>query len=151
MELEYGWKTRGLEQLVGADVANIAMNQEYLAFNTDKGIFGFYVEGDCCSWSYFYDFHGVLKLLVNGQVVSVESVDLDASDYTRVSDRGECLQVYGYRIISESPIWGEQSSVFSFRNESNGYYGGWMDPVFDKDWTEFFQKHELNQDVVTLD
>lgn len=36
--------------------------------------------------------------------------------------------MYGYKIISESK-WGDQTSVFSFRNSSNGYYGGWMDLV----------------------
>jgi hypothetical protein len=144
--MEYDWETRGLEDMIGAKINNVAMSTEYLAFDTDKGTFGFCVVGDCCSWSYFYDFHGVHKLLVNGPVVSAEEIPLEADDYTG----SECVQAYGYRIITESPVWGEQSSVFSFRNESNGYYGGWMEPT-NRDWTEFFQNHELNKDVVTLD
>lgn len=38
----------------------------------------------------------------------------------------EYIQVYGYRLVTEHPLFGEQTSVFAFRNASNGYYGGWM-------------------------
>lgn len=147
--MEYDSETRGLERMIGAKINNVGMNSDELIFDTDKGFFGFYVVGECCSWSYFYDFHGVHKLLVNGPVVSVEEIPLDADDYSG----SEYVRAYGYRIITENPLWGEQSSVFSFRNESNGYYGGWMNPmdVISRDFTDFFMQHELNKDVVTLD
>ena len=43
---------------------------------------------------------------------------------TKQDTSEESIQVYGYRLITVSPNWGEVSSVFSFRNSSNGYYGG---------------------------
>ena len=79
----------------------------------------------------FYDFLGVKKLLNNGAVVSFEDIELHPSDI--IEENGdqkdkksyqESIQVYGYRIVTVDPILGEVSSVFSFRNYSNGYYGG---------------------------
>jgi hypothetical protein len=112
----------GLGNLVGKVIERVFMNDEYLVFETDEGRFAFTVEGDCCSHSYFYDFHGVKKLLENGPVISVKEVDLgedEKNDY-------DVTRCYGFQIFTESDMWGEQTSVFSFRNDSNGYYGGWM-------------------------
>ena len=39
--------------------------------------------------------------------------------------------VYGYKIVTAHPVFGEVTSVLSFRNSSNGYYGGWMDRTGD--------------------
>ena len=39
----------------------------------------------------------------------------------------EVIAVYGFKFITVSEQWGEQTTVLSFRNESNGYYGGWME------------------------
>jgi hypothetical protein len=36
------------------------------------------------------------------------------------------MQVYGYALVTQSQRWGEVTSVFSFRNYSNGYYGGFI-------------------------
>lgn len=122
---------KGLASLVGKAVTDIFMNDEYLVFVTADGqVHGFTVDGDCCSHSYFNDFHGVEKLLSNGVVVSVDCVDLADGDpnwngsLSGIDGYEEVI--YGFEIVTESPMWGEQTSVFSFRNSSNGYYGGWM-------------------------
>ena len=39
------------------------------------------------------------------------------------------VRVYGYRIASDHPTWGEVTAVMSFRNDSNGYYGGELVPA----------------------
>lgn len=122
---------KGLSSLVGKKVTDIFMNDEYLVFICADGtVHGYTVEGDCCSWSYFNDFHGVEKLLSNGVVVSVNSIDLMDGDPNwngSLSGIDGCEEViYGFSIVTESAVWGEQTSVFSFRNSSNGYYGGWM-------------------------
>lgn len=144
----YDYETGGLQQIIGSNVRRIAMNNENLVFDTDKGVFAFYVEGDCCSYSYFHDFVGVAKLIDNGSVVSVETVELEEDEDVD----GYETQAYGFRIITVNLFWGEQSSVFSFRNESNGYYGGWMNPfsIDDYDWEPFFEKHQIHEDT-TLD
>jgi hypothetical protein len=114
---------KGLEVLVDKKIVEIFMNDDYLVFtDTEGGFHGFTVEGDCCSHSYFHDFFGVRTLLENGPVVSVKSIDLGSED---LGD-WDVISCYGFEIVTEHLTWGEQTSVFSFRNSSNGYYGGWM-------------------------
>lgn len=125
---------KGLGVLVGKNIVEIFMDEDYLVFIDEDGQwYGFAVEGDCCSHSYFHDFHGVEKLLENGEVKSVGYIDLDKNEIykTQIEELDndndyDVIAVYGYEIVTESPLWGEQTSVFSFRNSSNGYYGGWM-------------------------
>ena len=127
------------QELVGKRVKKIFMNEDYLKFETDQGIVIYSVEGDCCSKSVFYDFIGVKKLLSGNEVKVIEKIDLHPSDIVVKKDDYGCeestdkksyqesIQVYGYRIVSIDPVLGEVSSVFSFRNYSNGYYGGYME------------------------
>lgn len=120
--------------LVGASINEIFMSDKFLTFQTDKGSISCQALGDCCSESYFYDFYGVKNLLENGPVVSFEEIDLSPGDpgYLPRGHEDEhfgYFQVYGYRLTTVHPKFGEVSSVFSFRNVSNGYYGGWIEPV----------------------
>lgn len=119
-----------LSKMIGATVSRVLIGEEILAFETDKGRAVFTVEGDCCSNSFFHDFYGVAHLLGNGPITEWEEVDLDPSDPGYVSPDEqidyEYVQTYGYRFTTVHPVFGEVSSVFSFRNSSNGYYGGWM-------------------------
>lgn len=121
-----------LTKLVGKTIKNIYFNKNNLRFVTDEGSFTFEVEGGCCSHSEFWDFFGVENLLKNGLVKGVDSVELEGFPSKPEGD-DDLTQYYGYKIISESPTWGEQTSVFSFRNMSNGYYGGWMSETEDKE------------------
>src|SRR5690242_380172 len=118
--------------LIGATVVGIYVSEEYLTFETNRGLVTYTVDGDCCSHSYFFDFHGVENLLSNGPVIAFESVDLSPGDVgyqdpaaTR-REYDEEVVVYGFRLTTEHPQFGSVSSVFSFRNSSNGYYGGSM-------------------------
>lgn len=133
-----------LQDLVGRKVKDIFMGDEYLCFVAldpadpfGNGVVAFQVEGDCCSTSEFFDFYGVEALLSNGAVTHVDEVDLSPGDVGYKPETWEEgvvheydeVQVYGYRITTEHPTFGPQYSVFSFRNTSNGYYGGWMEPI----------------------
>jgi hypothetical protein len=115
----------GLTKLVGRTITSIAMNDEYLRFDTDQGTLTFTVEGDCCSHSYFHDFMGVEKLLKNGPVISIAAVSLDVEVAEDRSD--DYIAAYGFEVVIEDPVFGPVTAVFSFRNASNGYYGGWME------------------------
>lgn len=112
-----------LNTLVGKTITRIRWNDDYLLFDTDGGPFGFWVDAECCSTSYFYDFYGVAHLLNNGPVISTRAIDL-ASHEADYAD----IQCYGFELVTNHPKWGEVTSVFSFRNSSNGYYGGSMNP-----------------------
>jgi len=127
------WESQPLLRLVNRYITAIYMSDDRLTFDTDQGPISFEVEGDCCSHSYFFDFYGVENLLSNGRVVRTEAVDLQPSDpgyhNPDIDDDYDVIKVYGYRLTTEHPEFGEVSSVFSFRNSSNGYYGGWMEYV----------------------
>lgn len=120
-----------LSDLIGRTVTAIHWSEDRIVLETDDGPRAYYVDGDCCSHSYFHDFFGVEHLLNNGPVTEVDDVDL-ADDDPRFSepvsqDDYEEIKVYGYRLTTVHPVFGEVSSVLSFRNSSNGYYGGSMD------------------------
>lgn len=113
-----------LAPLVGKIIESISGNTEFLRFTTADGkSFTFTVEGGCCSYSYFHDIIGVEKLLAGGEVTEVGYADVpEVEDDDSYVD----TQVYGFKIVSDHPEFGDVTTVFSFRNESNGYYGGWM-------------------------
>jgi len=120
-----------LNRLIGTKIKRIFFNEDYLKFITDKRTFIFYVDADCCSRSIFYDFIGVKKLLNNGIIIEVNCIDIEPNDISLceygLEDKKSAdtdIQVYGYELVTEDPIFGPVTSVFSFRNYSNGYYGG---------------------------
>lgn len=131
------YREEDMEAIVGKKITAIYMDEDNLAFETDQGLVKYQVEGDCCSRSYFYDFYGVKNLLENGPVTAFEMVNLSPGDpeyrpETWQNGVGwsegeyEDVKVYGYRFTTVHPQFGEVSSVVSFRNASNGYYGGDM-------------------------
>lgn len=127
--------------LIGKKINKIFMNKEYLRFETDAGNVTFTIYGDCCSYSFFYDFYGVGNLLKNGRVKEFKEVQLDPLSDNEYG----CTSVYGFQITTESEEFGEMTSVFSFRNESNGYYGGWMeDSSYDGELPE------IKEDVIEI-
>lgn len=111
-----------LEDIVGKKVLRIFMNEDSLKLVTGDKTFTFTVKGECCSHSYFYDFYGVKHLLNNGPVTEVKEVELGGME-PEYGDRTDC---YGFQLTTEHPEFGPVTSVFSFRNDNNGYYGGWM-------------------------
>jgi hypothetical protein len=147
------------KELIGHKVEAIKMNKEYLVFKTDKGVIAYGVDGDCCSHSYFYDFYGVENLLKNGEIKNVTAVNLLEGDFnsTRVINpieqtyinNGE-LKLYGFQITTEGEF-GEVTSVFSFRNSSNGYYGGGMNLISVVDVFKWVQEHQQKLTLVTKD
>lgn len=138
--------------LAGKNIDKVYMNEDYLIFVSGKEVFAYTVEGDCCSSSYFHDFVGVQKVLENGEVISTRALELD--EFTGTTEQGDyddCIKVYGYEIVTEHWWWGPQTSVVTFRNASNGYYGGWMNTFVIENLEEFLAKipvKELTDDVL---
>lgn len=78
-------------------------------------------EGDCCSFSWIESIDAPEALL--GTVVSVEDIDmpnLGNIDGTRHQGVDE-VAYYGLKITTE-----KGRCVIDYRNDSNGYYGGWI-------------------------
>jgi hypothetical protein len=125
--------------LIGASVQAIYWSESTVVFETDRGQVAYTVEGDCCSSSYFHDFYGVEHLLANGPVEDFCSFELGPGDAGYRAETWEqgvakqmdeaVVEVYGYRLTTMHPEYGPVTSILSFRNASNGYYGGWMSLV----------------------
>lgn len=111
-----------LTQLIGKTIKKIFMNHKYLKFETNKGTIVYGVDGDCCSYSHFYDFYGIKNLLNNGPIITTQRIEIDSKTLLNPGD--DHTEAYGFQLTTMSPEFGEVTSVFSFRNESNGYYGG---------------------------
>lgn len=121
-----------LSNLVGKQILQIQINDDYLVITTNEGVLSYMVTGDCCSQSYFHDFIGVSNIL-NNTVLGTEEIAVEDITEKQVVKEGdypsECLQHYGYRIVTDHPKFGEVSAVVSFRNDSNGYYGGSIEEI----------------------
>jgi len=119
-----------LKNLIGKTITNIFINTRFLKFITNEGEYVYEVTGDCCSSSYFFDFYGVKNLL--GKVVKdVKEVELKTGDSLVYSHEMSDIKVYGYQIFnSDDDDYEPTTAVFSFRNSSNGYYGGSIQEVF---------------------
>lgn len=117
-------------KVVGIDVA---ANDEAIRFRFEEGEPHVWaVEGDCCSHSYWHEAFA-LNQLRGGTVANVIVVD-DELPEADDADSYECLQVYGYRIVTDIG-----AATLVFRNSSNGYYGGWKYNTNDSDsfkWRE---------------
>lgn len=124
-------KAERFAEIVGATVIGIWFADDLLTFETDKGLYTYYLH-EYGGGSYFADFYGVKHLYENGPIISIEEIDLLPSDPGYLDPEakgprdGDAVAVYGVRITTMHPAFQEVSSVFSFRNESNGYYGSWI-------------------------
>lgn len=115
------------DKLIGKVVSKLLMSPEgdHLFFQTDdiSGV-SFYVDGDCCSCSYFHEIDGIDNLL-GQKVLAFETIDLPKSlqeqlDKAYTPEYKDVIEYYSIKIQTPK---GYTSIIF--RNESNGYYGGW--------------------------
>lgn len=117
-------EAREITNLTGRTVTEIRMTKRELAFVFEDGdARTFEVLGDCCSFSEWHDFHHPERLLEGRPIIAVEQLETQEDE-----QEDELTQIYGYRFTTEHPTFGPVSSVVSFRNYSNGYYGGWCEP-----------------------
>lgn len=107
-----------INKLIGKTVTEIHINEtnDMLYFKTSDSVIKWEAFGDCCSHSWFNDIL-IIPNLIGHQVVSVE----DLGDIESFEQDHDLIQVYGYRIITANGF-----TEVIFRNESNGYYGGWL-------------------------
>ena len=113
--------------IIGKKVMGVYMDHENLIFDTDQGRAGYYVTGDCCSDSSFHDFLGVDKLIAGGPVLSMGEVEASELCQNFHEEYDYSVENYGYEFVVMHPEFGEVTAVVSFRNSSNGYYGGSME------------------------
>lgn len=137
-----------LKELVGKKIKQIFMCEEAIRFVTDTGTLTYEVEGDCCSYSYMYDIYGVKNIL--GKVVTgVKEVELKEGDrsFSTKHNDSDYLKCYGFQIFANDSEFGEMTCAFSFRNSSNGYYGGYIKNNNSFESDKFI---EVTEDIVDI-
>jgi hypothetical protein len=90
-----------------------------LAFHTFSGTKYFRAVGDCCSSSWFENISGYNNL-IGSQILKTDYIDINVARIEN-SDYGECIQVYGYKVVGDHGDF-----LIEMRNSSNGYYGGYI-------------------------
>lgn len=95
----------------------ITASKDALLFITTEGDIAVEVQGDCCSNSWVESIE-LPGLGFPAKVISVD--DLDMPDLGDIDGR-DCIKYYGCKIITDR---GE--IIIDYRNESNGYYGGYL-------------------------
>lgn len=126
-----------MESLVGKTVDNVLIGDdgEYIVFVlTDGTQQAFLAEGDCCSHSWIESTWGLDNLLLHEvlDVVEVEMgdlLDIFGADNAVVKKSdpeyvGDVVQLYKITLVTHSGDFD-----IEFRNDSNGYYGGWLAPI----------------------
>jgi len=78
--------------------------------------------GDCCSESWFADIH-VSPGAFGSPLERVEWIELEDPTPNDGRSRQDEDQAYGFRLVTQA---GQVEVIF--RNSSNGYYGGWVEP-----------------------
>ena len=126
-KLLFDWDAVAMRRMIGATVTKIEIDkgrEYFLRFTTDKGIFLYNTEGDCCSETWFYHLLGV-DCLLGHKIVSVQDTEPDDS---HINDDGKSRQewdeIYGIKITSDIGYMD-----IEFRNSSNGYYGGHLEYI----------------------
>ena len=114
-----------MKELIGKKITGLRINeyQNVLVFDTDQGAVGYETNGDCCSETWFADITGV-SALIGGSVATVEEVSMDGYNVEDGRARQQYDEAYGYKLTTDK---GYVDIVF--RNSSNGYYGGSIDPL----------------------
>lgn len=107
-------------ELYGQIVDKIELGNEgyYIRFTTRRKTYTYSAEGDCCSVSYINDLINVQALL-RQEVKGVIEKDLPGVDS---EDEYNCIRAYGFTLVTKAGYFD-----LVFRNESNGYYGGWLE------------------------
>ena len=95
----------------------IASDREAIMFQTPEGDIVARCDADCCSYTWIE--HVELPARGFGSVV-ISAEELDMPDLGDMAGR-DVMQYYGFKIVTDR---GEL--IIDFRNESNGYYGGWL-------------------------
>ncbi len=120
-----------MKELLGRTIKSVyKMGDTTLVFKTDKGLISYDTHGDCCSSSWFSNITGIKNLLgqkvnevVEREEFSDDEIKKAEAEYKKNNEyEAESLALYGYLLKTD-----KGTCDIEFRNESNGYYGGWCE------------------------
>lgn len=121
---------RSLKDLIGKTIKDVKLsgNKETITFITaqDEAI-KYKAYAECCSDSWIEHVEDLDNLIGN----TISKIVIKTLDNTiEYKAKDECsrgfIQVYSYEFVTNKGI-----CAVEFRNDSNGYYGGWLERVED--------------------
>lgn len=130
-----------LDQLIDKTIENIYLNKErnFLVFKCIDEIISYDVIGICCSTSWI-EHLCVANLPFTVSFTQEHCLGVDKQD---IRDDHEVILVYETILVD---VDNKQSICLEYRNDSNGYYGGFL-RLHSKEATEFSIKLDELDDV----
>jgi hypothetical protein len=120
-----------IELLVGHLVNRVDLddNNQFIQFHTDKGIFAFFTNADCCSESWINHVSG-LQSLINNLIIKIDYVEMSELIEGQLghSGRQQVDIIYSFKFFTKDGV-----CEFEMRNSSNGYYGGYLQRTFTRE------------------
>lgn len=111
-----------MDSLVGLHIKSFSLSEDgsRMELDTNKGPATIVAYGDCCSVSYIEDLDNS-DALFDAEVISIDEIEGEA----KTVDDEEVHEWTFYKIKTNKGM-----CTISMRNESNGYYGGWLSVEF---------------------
>jgi len=118
------------KSLIGEQIKNFLVdeNKESATLTLlDGRKFRYYVDGDCCSYSW------IEHITVPTDIEGAKLLEVKEGDSVDITDEGNAHpnedHPYGYESLLKyqtSFVTDKGEIIFEYRNSSNGYYGGYM-------------------------
>ena len=107
--------------LIGLTLTGVTFDEDSITFYTEeKGAITAYACGDCCSHSWVESVDQPARGYP-AKVLDVRDVNLPQTEGSRSLNEWDYRQYYGLRVITDNG-----DIDIDYRNDSNGYYGGWL-------------------------
>lgn len=118
---------RGLTKVIGRPIQSITDEEdgERLRFRFLNGSEQVYhARGDCCSYSWIE--HLTVPSDIEGAVIT-EVRESEAVDTKETTRRGQPIEYPDQIVVYHTVFITDRGEIIvEYRNESNGYYGGWL-------------------------
>ena len=111
------------DDLKGKKISSVEWNEETLRFNLPGEAIAFKAEGMCCSSSYIESLDNP-EIFKDATFLSVESVEGETKEVKSEDEDNWGQDVHKWTFYKFKTDKG--MCTLSFRNESNGYYDGYL-------------------------
>lgn len=113
-----------MKECIGKEIVSYRLNDdgtEMVLTFSDGSAAIFAPEGECCSHSWIESIDD--ETVLRGKVLGIEDIDMpDLGNVDGERHKGvQEVRYYGMKITTE-----HGRAVVDYRNDSNGYYGGWL-------------------------